>query len=69
MPRREPAMTRMEFRDALKALDWTPYRAAKPLGVSIRHAHRYATGETPIPGPIANIVRELVRKANGKKRD
>ena len=68
MPRREAAMTRMEFREALKALGWTPYRAAKPLGVSIRHAHRYASGETPIPGPVANIVRDLVRR-NGHRKD
>lgn len=66
MPKREPAMTRMEFRDALDMLGWTPYRAAKPMGISIRHAHRYANGDSPIPGPIAILVRGMVDKAKRK---
>lgn len=60
MPKREAAMTRLEFREALKTLGWSPYAAAKPLGVSIRHAHRYASGDAPIPSPIALRIRDLL---------
>jgi hypothetical protein len=61
MGKRDPAMTRLEFRQALRALGMTPYRVARHLGVSIRQAHRYASGETGIPGPVAMVVRELVK--------
>lgn len=66
MPKREAAMTRMEFREALKVLDSSAYRIAILLGVSQRHAHRYASGESPIPRPVAIVLRQLVAAARRK---
>jgi hypothetical protein len=63
MAARKPAMTMTEFRQALRSLGMTPYRAAPYLGVSIRQAHRYASGETGVPGPVAKVVRELLKAA------
>lgn len=61
MPHRELAMTRTEFRQSLKALAMTPYKAAKYLGVSQRQCHRYASGETGVPAPVALVLRDLVK--------
>jgi hypothetical protein len=61
MPHRAPAMTRAEFRQSLRALAMTPYKAAKYLGVSQRQAHRYASGETGVPAPVAMVLRELIK--------
>ena len=68
MARREPAMTRAEFRQALKFLGKTPYAIAPSLGVSIRQCHRYASGETGVPGPVAMVLRELIRTRLNAKR-
>jgi predicted transcriptional regulator len=61
MAHRIQAMSRVEFRKALRALGMTPYKAAKYLGVSRRQAHRYASGETGVPGPVAYVVRQLLK--------
>jgi plasmid maintenance system antidote protein VapI len=63
MAKREQAMTRMEFRAILKDLGMTPYAVAKHIGVSTRHAHRYANGDTEIPGPVALVMRSLPSRA------
>lgn len=62
MPIKEPAMTRLEFREAMKTLGLTPWTAAPMIGVSGRHALRYGTGEAPIPRPVALRIRDLVRE-------
>jgi predicted transcriptional regulator len=64
MPHRAPAMTMAEFRQSLRALAMTPYKAAKYLGVSQRQCHRYASGETGVPAPVAMVLRDLVK--NGR---
>ena len=61
MSRRTAAMTRTEFRRYLRELGLSPYKAAKHLGVSIRQCHRYASGETPVPGPVAMVLRAMVK--------
>jgi predicted transcriptional regulator len=61
MPRREAAMSKMEFRRSLRELGMTPYRIASKLGVSRRQCHRYASGETTVPGPVAMVLTELLR--------
>lgn len=53
---------RTEFRQSLKLLGKTPYGIAPSLGVSIRQSHRYASGESPLPKPVAMVLRELVRQ-------
>jgi len=58
---RASAMSRVEFRAALKLLGKSPYAIASELGVSIRQAHRYQSGETVIPGPVARVLQGLVK--------
>jgi predicted transcriptional regulator len=69
MPQRTVAMTRTEYRQALRSLSMTPYKVAKYLGVSRRQAHRYASGETGVPGPVAMVLRELVKNGRLNKQE
>ena len=61
MPARETAMSTAEFRKSLRYLGVTPYKIASRLGVSLRQAHRYASGETGVPGPVAMVLRAMVK--------
>lgn len=53
-------MTREEYLAAIKQLGFSQIRAGRELGVSPRHAQRLASGETPIPQPVAKLLRLLV---------
>lgn len=68
MAKRNTAMTTSEFRKSLRLLGVTPYRIAARLGVSLRQAHRYASGETGVPGPVAMVLRAMVNRLNEKGR-
>ena len=58
-------MTAAEFRRAQTHLVVTREELAKRLGISWRTVQRYATNETPIPKPVALLVRIWV--ASGDK--
>jgi hypothetical protein len=54
-------MTKEQYQAALErlGLDW---RTAGPtLGVSKRQAFRFASGATPVPRPIAKLIRYMLR--------
>lgn len=55
-------MTAAEYSKALRALDWAVVDAAPHLGVSRRQAQRFASGESPIPGPVARLIRLLLER-------
>jgi hypothetical protein len=54
-------MTPAQYKAARKALDWTHVELASALGVSWRQSYRFAAGHTPIPEPVARLLRTLVR--------
>lgn len=58
--KRKP-MSANEFKTLIAGLGLSIYGAAKPLGISLRHAYRYSNGETEIPQPVAKLLRLVVR--------
>jgi hypothetical protein len=53
-------MNAQQYRSALKRLDLSHQGAADHLGISRRQSIRYATGTSPIPEPVARLLRMLV---------
>lgn len=59
-------MTAKEFNDSLKSLRLSVYAAAPILGISLRQAQRYSSGEqTPVAAPVANYLTLLVDMVDG----
>jgi hypothetical protein len=54
------AMTAKQFNDALRALGLSVYASPNVLGISLRQAQRYSSGEQEIAQPIANHLRLLL---------
>jgi hypothetical protein len=54
------AMTRTQYRKALRKLGLTQVQAAAWLDVSIRSAHGWANG-TPIPVPVAKLLQLMLK--------
>ena len=54
-------MTANQYRAVLEQLELSQARAGKMLGVSGRTSAGYATGEHPIPEPVARLLRLCVR--------
>ena len=54
-------MTSEEFARALKKLGLSVYAARVPLGVSLRQAQRYSSGESAIPPTVARLLRMYLR--------
>ncbi len=46
-------MTPDRLRECLAALDWTQRGLARLLGQDERQVRRWATGEYPVPSPVA----------------
>jgi hypothetical protein len=61
MPKDLDAMTAEEFDRALKRLGLSVYAARVPLGVSLRQAQRYSSGDTPIPATVALLLRMYLK--------
>jgi hypothetical protein len=55
-------MTDDEYRAKLDALGMTQTAAAQFLAVAERTSRRYALGVSPIPGPVAILLRYMARK-------
>lgn len=54
-------MTPSQFRAALNHLALTQGDAARLLGVSLRTAHGYAHGDSPIPEGFARLLRLMIK--------
>jgi hypothetical protein len=53
-------MTSKQFNDALAKLRLSVYASAPVLGISLRQAQRYASGEQNVAAPVANYLMVLV---------
>jgi hypothetical protein len=49
-------MTRAQYRTAIKRLGVSIIGASKVFGISPRQAQRLASGESPVPAPIAKLI-------------
>ena len=49
-------MTRAQYLKAIGRLGLSHLGAGRMLGVSPRQAQRFASGESPIPGPVARLL-------------
>ena len=54
-------MTPAQYKNAIAALDLSQERAADWLGIGRRTSQAYAIGESPVPEPIAKLLRLTVR--------
>ena len=55
-------MTSSEFTRSLKLLGLTVEEFGEEFGVSRRTAYRYASGETPVPEPVAMLLQARVNE-------
>lgn len=61
-------MTTREFNDGLEELGVSVYASANVLGISLRQAQRYSSGEEPVAWRTANHVRLLLLTVGELKR-
>lgn len=54
-------MTPNQYRSAIDKLGLSQVRAAAFLGVSPRTSQGYALGESPVPEPVAKLLRLMIR--------
>lgn len=54
-------MTPTQYKAAIKALGLSQERSGVWLGMSPRMGQSYATGEYPVPEPVAKLLRLMVR--------
>ena len=63
-------MTPKQFNDALGKLKLSVYASAPVLGISLRQAQRYSSGEqTPVAAPVTNYLTLLVEMVEGWKAE
>jgi hypothetical protein len=60
MPMFQKKMTATEFNEALQKLGLSVYASAKVLGISLRQAQRYSSGEEPVAWRTANHLSILL---------
>lgn len=60
MPTPKKTMTRTQFNAALSKLGLSVYASAPVLGISLRQAQRYSSGEATIPETIAKLLRAMI---------
>jgi hypothetical protein len=68
MTKFDKPMTAREFNDALAELGISVYASAKVLGISLRQAQRYSSGEEGVPWRTTNHVRLLLHSIAGLKK-
>jgi hypothetical protein len=61
-------MTAKQFNDALAKLKLSVYAAAPILGISLRQAQRYSSGEQAVAAPVACILGILFDQVQGFKK-
>ncbi len=54
-------MTPNQYRQAIAKLGLSQHRAADWLGISRRTSQGYALGESPVPEPVAKLLRLMAR--------
>lgn len=54
-------MTAKQYRDAIARLGLSQHKAAAWLGVSPRTSQGWALNETPVPEPVAKLLRLVLR--------
>lgn len=54
-------MTPTQFRAAISRLGLSQERAGVWLGISPRTSQGYALGESPVPEPVAKLLRLVIR--------
>jgi hypothetical protein len=59
--KRKPSMSKAQYRVALKKLGISHIGAGKVFGLYHRHAQRFATGKSPVPEPLAKLIRLMIR--------
>ena len=57
---KERDMTPRQYKSTIKQLGMNQGQAGRYLGVSIRTAHRYTTGQALVPTSTALLLRSLV---------
>jgi hypothetical protein len=61
-------MTVVEFNEALRKLGISVYASANVLGISLRQAQRYSSGEEAVAWRTANHLRILLLHIDGLKK-
>jgi hypothetical protein len=61
-------MTTGEFNEALQKLGVSVYASAGVLGISLRQAQRYSSGEESVPWRTTNHLRVLLFNVDGLKK-
>jgi hypothetical protein len=56
------SMSKTQYRKILDQLELTIVGAAPVFGISRRHAQRFASGEAPIPEPMAKLLRLMIKR-------
>jgi hypothetical protein len=64
----DKAMAAREFNDGLRELGLSVYASANVLGISLRQAQRYSSGEEPVPWRTTNHVRLLLLTVGDLKK-
>jgi len=54
-------MSKTQYRAHIEALGLSQQRAGEWLGVGKRTSQGWALGETPVPGPVAKLLRLMVK--------
>lgn len=65
---KKPSATPEDYRRTREAMGLSNYAFARVLGIHLRTAQRYEAGETPIPPPVALLLRYLERDARRRKQ-
>jgi len=58
-------MTAAQFKAALRRLRLSVYAGGPALGLSLRQAQRVAAGDSPVPRPVAKLLRLAARYGVG----
>ena len=53
-------MTPKQYKAALKTIGISNYKAAPWLGIALRTAQNYASGERPVPATLARLLRLVI---------
>lgn len=56
----QDTMTPKQFDAAVAKLGLSVYASAPALGISLRQAQRYSSGESPIPIVVAKLLRAMI---------
>lgn len=54
-------VTKLQYKNTIRALGLSQERAGDWLGIGRRTSQGYAIGESPVPEPIAKLLRLCVR--------